>query len=140
MTNKRDLKAFVRYDGSGRVVAGSLILRRQKPKVGKWKEVQGYQCCNAPVLTTTPADTLPSTDVNGTIYCDVSTAAVVFTAVGEFTTIEEVVSALNMQCSYIGTFSVASNGTDISVNPSFAIAESFRVCLADLVFELTYNP
>ena len=46
MTNKRDLKAFVRYDGSGRVVAGSLILRRQMPKVGKWKEIQGYQCCN----------------------------------------------------------------------------------------------
>jgi hypothetical protein len=43
--NKRDLKAFVRYDGSGRVVAGSLILRRQKPKVGKWKEIQTYECC-----------------------------------------------------------------------------------------------
>lgn len=46
MTNKKDLKAFVRYDGSGRVVAGSLILRRKKPKVGKWTEIQGYQCCN----------------------------------------------------------------------------------------------
>lgn len=44
--NKRDLKAFVRYDGSGRVVAGSLILRRKKPKVGKWTEIQGYECCN----------------------------------------------------------------------------------------------
>jgi hypothetical protein len=44
--NKRDLKAFVRYDGSGRVVAGSLILRRKKPKVGKWKEIEGYECCN----------------------------------------------------------------------------------------------
>ena len=45
-SNKRDLKAYVRYDGSGRVVAGSLILRRNKPKVGNWKEVQGYECCN----------------------------------------------------------------------------------------------
>ena len=45
-SNKKDLKAFVRYDGSGRVVAGSLILRRKKPKVGKWTEIQGYQCCN----------------------------------------------------------------------------------------------
>ena len=43
-TNKRDLKAYVRYDGSGRVVAGSLILRRNKPKVGNWQQVQGYEC------------------------------------------------------------------------------------------------
>lgn len=55
-SNKRDLKAYVRYDGSGRVVAGSLILRRNKPKVGNWQEVQGYECCNqnqTPVLVVT---------------------------------------------------------------------------------------
>ena len=55
MTNKRDLKAFVRYDGSGRVVAGSLILRRQKPKVGKWSEISAYECCNPTTTTTTTA-------------------------------------------------------------------------------------
>ncbi len=44
--NRKDLKAYVRYDGSGRVVAGSLILRRQKPKVGKWVEIPAYECCN----------------------------------------------------------------------------------------------
>jgi hypothetical protein len=43
-SNNRDLKAYVRYDGSGRVVAGSLILRRNKPKVGNWHQVQGYEC------------------------------------------------------------------------------------------------
>ena len=37
MAIQRDLKAFVRYDGSGRVVAGSLILRKNKPKVGRWQ-------------------------------------------------------------------------------------------------------
>ena len=42
--NRRDLKAYVRYDGSGRVVPGSLILRRNKPKVGTWQQVQGYEC------------------------------------------------------------------------------------------------
>jgi hypothetical protein len=31
--NSRPLKAYVRFDGSGRVVAGSLILRKNKPKV-----------------------------------------------------------------------------------------------------------
>ena len=46
MANQRNLKAFVRYDGSGRVVAGSLILRKNKPKVGNWQEILGYKCCN----------------------------------------------------------------------------------------------
>ncbi len=54
MSNKRDLKAFVRFDGSGRIVAGSLILRKNKPKVGKWHEIQAYECCNyVPTTTTT---------------------------------------------------------------------------------------
>ena len=44
--NNRPLKAYVRFDGSGRAVASSLIWRKNKPKVGKWKEVQGYECCN----------------------------------------------------------------------------------------------
>jgi len=44
--NKRDLKAYSRFDGTGRIVPGSTVLRRQKPKVGNWKEVQAYECCN----------------------------------------------------------------------------------------------
>lgn len=44
--NNRPLKAYVRYDGSGRAVSSSLIWRKNKPKVGNWKEVQGYECCN----------------------------------------------------------------------------------------------
>lgn len=51
--NKRPLKAYVRYDGSGRVVPGSLILRKNKPKVGKWVEVPAYECCNPTTTTTT---------------------------------------------------------------------------------------
>jgi hypothetical protein len=56
-SNKRDLRAYVRIDGSGRVVAGSLVLRRKKPKVGKWMEIQTYECCDQPTttsFTTTP--------------------------------------------------------------------------------------
>jgi len=43
--NKRDLKAYVRYDGRGMVVPSSVILARKKPKVGKWTEIEAYQCC-----------------------------------------------------------------------------------------------
>jgi hypothetical protein len=53
--NSRPLKAFVRFDGSGRIVAGSLILRKNKPKVGKWKEIPAYECCNPTTTSTTTA-------------------------------------------------------------------------------------
>lgn len=39
------LKAYVRVDASGRVIQGSLILRKQKPKIGRWVEVQSSLCC-----------------------------------------------------------------------------------------------
>lgn len=63
--NKRDLRAFVRFDGSHRVVPGSLVLRRNKPKVGKWQEIIGYECCNPTTTTTTTA--APTTTTTSTI-------------------------------------------------------------------------
>jgi hypothetical protein len=75
--NKRPLKAYVRFDGSGRIVAGSLILRKNKPKVGKWHEIQAFECCNPtttsttttlPVSTTTTTTTaVPTTTTTTTI-------------------------------------------------------------------------
>jgi hypothetical protein len=47
------LKAFVRIDGSGRVVAGSLILQASKPRVGNWREIDSELCCNPTTSTTT---------------------------------------------------------------------------------------
>jgi len=46
-TNKRTLKAYVRFDGTGKIIPGSLILQRSKPKVGNWKEILAYECCNS---------------------------------------------------------------------------------------------
>ena len=63
--NNQRLKAFVRFDGSGRVVAGSLILRRSKPKVGKWQEISAYECCNPTTTTTTTA--APTTTTTTTV-------------------------------------------------------------------------
>jgi hypothetical protein len=62
------LKAYVRFDGSGRIVAGSLILRRNKPKVGKWVEIPAYECCNPTTTTTTtgvPVTTTTTTTTGG---------------------------------------------------------------------------
>ena len=49
-SNKKDLKAFVRYDGTGRLISGSLILQRSKPKVGNWKQIGAYECCDPSCL------------------------------------------------------------------------------------------
>ena len=68
MSNKRVLRAFVRFDGSGRVVSSSLILRKDKPKVGKWMEISAYECCNTTTTTTTEvrATTTTTTTVPAT--------------------------------------------------------------------------
>lgn len=44
--NNNKLKAYVRYDGSGRVLPGGPILQRSKPKVGDWQEIDANECCN----------------------------------------------------------------------------------------------
>lgn len=61
MTNKRELKAYVRIDGSHRMVPSSLILRKNKPKVGRWEEVDAYECCNTPAATTSTTTTTQET-------------------------------------------------------------------------------
>ena len=63
----RPLKAYVRFDGTGRIVPSSLILRRKKPKVGKWVEIPAYECCNyVPSTTTTTSSTSTSTSTTTT--------------------------------------------------------------------------
>ena len=53
MSNKT-LKAFVRLDGQNRVIASSLVLRKNKPKVGRWREIVVNECCTTTTTTTTP--------------------------------------------------------------------------------------
>ena len=82
------LKAYVRYDGTGRVIAGSLILQRSKPKVGNWQEIDANECCNptttttttteAPVTTTTTSST--STSTSTTTSTSTSTTTTTTTA------------------------------------------------------------
>jgi hypothetical protein len=64
--NSRPLKAYVRFDGTGRIVPSSLILRRKMPKVGKWKEIPAYECCN-PTTTTTTTTVAPTTTTTTTV-------------------------------------------------------------------------
>ena len=43
--NNNKLKAFVRFDGSGRIVPGSLIVQSIKPKDGNWNQINSKECC-----------------------------------------------------------------------------------------------
>jgi len=70
----RPLKAYVRFDGTGRIVPSSLILRRKKPKVGKWVEIPAYECCNyVPTTTTTSTSTSTSTTTTTTTVAPTTT-------------------------------------------------------------------
>lgn len=55
MTNRKDLKAWIRFDASGRAIPGSMIWRKKKP-AGKFKELinpAAYGCCTPTTTTTT---------------------------------------------------------------------------------------
>ena len=71
----RPLKAYVRFDGTGRIVPSSLILRRKKPKVGKWVEIPAYECCNyVPTTTTTTSSTSTTTSTTSSTSTTTSTS------------------------------------------------------------------
>ena len=70
MATNNKLKAYVRYDGTGRVIAGSLILQRFKPKVGNWQEIDANECCNPTTTTTTTTETPVTTTTTTTAALD----------------------------------------------------------------------
>lgn len=63
--NNNKLKAFVRFDGSGRIVPSSLIVQAFKPKVGNYKEIDAKECCN--YTTTTTTTVAPTTTTSTTV-------------------------------------------------------------------------
>jgi hypothetical protein len=80
----KDLKAFVRYDGSGRVVSGSLVFRKKKPKNGRWGEITKNLCCtDSGTTTTTTTSVTPTAFTRG--YWTNAFDACNTTTSGEFT-------------------------------------------------------
>jgi hypothetical protein len=132
-TNNRPLKAYVRYDGSGRAVSSSLIWRKNKPKVGNWKEVQGYECCNPGGGTFTTEIVFPaSTEFPDQIFIGIGFVVIcnstpVISYFIEYplgtNTTQEVVDYLNPLLSGVASFTVV-NGTTISVSFSQVIADA----------------
>jgi hypothetical protein len=73
--DKRPLKAYVRFDGTGRIVPSSLILRRKKPKVGNWVEIPAYECCNPTTTTTTSSSSTTTTTSSSSTTTTTTTEA-----------------------------------------------------------------
>jgi hypothetical protein len=112
--NKRILKAYVKIDGTGRVIAGSLVLRKEKPKVGKWMEIQGYQCCNNVTISTTIAD--PEIIVVGfRLICNGTTIGTYNTEDGS-TTMEDLVTVLTNKYRFLGTFSAQDDVLSLTLS------------------------
>ena len=45
--NRKDFKTYYRYDGNGRIIPGSNILKKgYAPQEGKWQQADAYECCN----------------------------------------------------------------------------------------------
>jgi hypothetical protein len=140
-TNNRPLKAYVRYDGSGRAVSSSLIWRKNKPKVGNWKEVQGYECCNPEFTTNIEFQTIPggiNPGVGFSVKCgeDAEGTLIYFISYPpEINTTVEIVSYLNTLLSGVASFTVV-NGITISVSFSQTIANA--ICQGESLTVVPY--
>ena len=71
--NNNKLKAFVRFDGSGRIVPSSLIVQAFKPKVGNYQEIDAKECCNYVAPTTTTTTTVAPTTTTSTTVAPTTT-------------------------------------------------------------------
>lgn len=142
MTNKRDLKAFVRFDGSGRVVAGSLILRRKKPKVGKWREIQGYQCCNGEVTISFEPEDVSLNGIDFELGCSLGSSTYIWSFIDETSTnITSLVAILNANLPYIGVFRVNDDGVTIDLTVNADVAKTFTAngCTGGLYFTVVQD-
>ena len=128
--NQKKLKAFVRYDGSGRVVASSLILRKNKPRVGRWFEIPTYQCCNniPTLLLFNIGESLPQSYPAVTIYCDEVNVAYQYVHDStSLTTVDELVDALNTS-QYTRQFGTYSNAGDGNIQLSVPSSVKDSLC------------
>ena len=75
-----------------------------KPKVGKWTEIQGYQCCNDVTLTFDMGEDTSITDVTLRLFCNGTQIHYLFTT-QDSEDITDVINILNNTFNLLGTFS-----------------------------------
>lgn len=116
-------KAWVRYTPSGVIIPGSVILRKKAPLMGIWREIVQNVCCDSKLITATPGGFGNTTTV--VVSCERGNSmTLVLTTTGVLTLAELVVS-LNSVASYLGDWSINSNGTAIDLKLKDTIADAF---------------
>ena len=133
MGSNQQLKAYVRYDGSGRVVAGSLVLRRSKPKVGNWQQINKTECCNfdQSTIVVTVETGFPFSYPDFVLESTGGNSLYQFYA-GDNTTVNDVYELAaynNSKYGFLGTFKVLSG--DLVFTPNATTAAYFAAAGAD---------
>jgi hypothetical protein len=128
MGNLRDLKAFVRYDGSGRVVAGSLIFRKKKPTIGNFQQIQAFKCCNfnQTQIVVAITSSFPIASADFVVYGDTGDNMFMY----DYTSLPaanvvELANILNIHSSQFGWFSVNDAGDQVLLQINAATAAFF---------------
>lgn len=124
-SNQRLLKAYLRYDDTGRISPGSLVLRPNMPKGRGWVEVPAYECCNpsVPISNTIVTGGTPGTICvyEFSIYCNDS--SVLRTGFDYGDTLTSVLAGLNSGYGFLGVWT-APNGGTIQLDLKLDIANS----------------
>jgi hypothetical protein len=133
MGSNQNLKAFVRYDGSNRVVAGSLIFRRKKPTVGKWHEINRNECCNfdQSTIVVNVQSSFPFNYPDFVLESDGGPYTYQFYS-GDNTTVNDVYELAdynNNRYGFVGTFKVLSG--ELVFTPNASTAAYFAAAGAD---------
>jgi hypothetical protein len=140
--NKRDLKAYSRFDGTGRIVPGSTVLRRQKPKVGNWKEVQAYECCNQDQQTiqVNIQSEFPFNYPDFVVESDDMSPYIYFFNSADNTTVNDVVELAaynNTRYGAIGKFT--ASGENLLFTPSVTIAAIFAANGTNVIAAFSFS-
>lgn len=135
--NNNKLKAYVRFDGSGRVVSSSLIVQAFKPAVGNWKEIDAKECCNYVPTTTSALGTLVriSNDNMFDPICSAETTISVQVTSG--TSLSDALTITGDFASLGAYYTPADPGNVMSPTPIFDIAYLVGGILKYRQFKLT---
>lgn len=109
------MNTYIRLDGNNRPINSTNKLFKEKPKQGKWVKInltENY-CCDSTTYTVTPNDTSGSAWIFR-VECTGGGQLTYYTP-DSAADISELVSILNTNFSFVASFRLNDNGTDIDV-------------------------
>ena len=135
-TNRRFLKAFGRLDASGRLVPGSVVLRKKKPTKDRWIELDTYQCCDGINITSSGAGSFPYSGgyISAVVACSVGHAGLTTKVAGTPASVTALVETLNEASGSLGVF--GTDGTNVILTLKQSLADGID-CTGTLTLTIT---